>query len=111
MRQSNEKKETRNFSPRFGNSPVSYSPLRRAQLHRSTTKPPHAPFSRGEQGGSRPTERTTQASITRGSSFFTPKVVNSKPLTNRRRTSSTIFSERSPGNSSTSRLGGGNLQE
>ncbi len=26
-------------------------------------------------------ERTTQASITRGSSSFTPKVVNSKPLT------------------------------
>ncbi len=32
-------------------------------------------------GGSQPTERTTQASITRGSSSFTPKVVNSKPLT------------------------------
>src|SRR5512137_2202416 len=40
------------------------------------------PSSRGGQGGSWPTERTTQASITRGSSSFTPKVVNSKPLTN-----------------------------
>ncbi len=38
-------------------------------------------FVKGGQGGSRNTERTTQASITRGSSSFTPKVVNSKPLT------------------------------
>ncbi len=66
MRQSNEKRrqeifhrgsETRRFpTPRWGEPNSTTQP----RSHRTP------PSSRGGQGGSRPTERTTQASITRG---------------------------------------------
>ncbi len=104
------RQERRSFSPEVRKLagfllPIEASPTSPLK----TTKPPKPPSSRGGQGGSRPTKWTTQASITRGSSSFAPKVVNSKPLTNQYRAFSTISLERSPDNTSTGRLGGGNL--